>query len=121
MRTKLVGLETAEWDKDRLRQQIAETTWGTGFFVPKVEFKIFLGIVKDIIKNECTPIQQQYFNEYYFCEKSMKDISKDFGVEPSTVARTIYRAERKICNYMKYFKPFVDALNRHNIKLESEE
>lgn len=96
MRTKLVSLEVTEWDKTYLRQQIAETSWDTEFFVPKVEFKIFLEIVKDIIKNECTETQQQYFNQYYFCSKSMVDISKDFDVKASTVARTIERAEKKV-------------------------
>lgn len=70
-----------------------------GLELPKeVQIKRILRVVE----NELTPRQQAYLTAYYFEELSPSEIARRWGVYPSTVVRTIQRAENRLRRYLKY-------------------
>ena len=46
--------------------------------------------------------QRKYCTDYYSREMTMKEIAQLYGVNKSTVSRTIARAKRNIARAMKY-------------------
>lgn len=59
----------------------------------------------DAINFELTPVQKQYFTAYYLEGLTMDEIAEMFGVNKSTVSRTISRAKNRLFRYLKYSSP----------------
>lgn len=59
-------------------------------------------LLHTVIDNELTDIEKYTIENHYFENKTVSEIAFDLGVNPSTVTRTISRAERKIEKFMKY-------------------
>lgn len=65
--------------------------------------KIAIKALKKVIEEQLTTRQKQYLVLYYYNNVDMVQIAKQFGVNKSTVSRTINRARQKIYKYMKYY------------------
>lgn len=48
----------------------------------------------------CTPLQTQYMDAYYVRELTLEEIGERFGVDVSTVSRTLKRGRRRIEGYV---------------------
>jgi RNA polymerase sigma factor (sigma-70 family) len=59
--------------------------------------------LKRVIEEQLSDRQKQYLVLYYFEDRDMPTIAKMFGVNVSTVSRTINRARQNIFKYMKYY------------------
>ncbi len=55
----------------------------------------------DIYKNLLTENQQEYFEEYYFEDLSLSEISENKNVSKSFVGKTINTIEKKLATYEK--------------------
>ena len=55
-----------------------------------------------VMENELTPIQRHTLELYYFQEASISQIARLRGVHPSTVLRTIRRAEHRLRRCLRY-------------------
>lgn len=65
--------------------------------------KMALKALKDVICGELSSAQRKYLIEYYYEEKSMREICTKYGVNISTVSRTISRGRKKIMERIKYY------------------
>lgn len=54
------------------------------------------------IQEDLSPTQQLYLQKRFFENKGVRDIAAECGVNPSTVSRTIRRAERRLYKVCKY-------------------
>ena len=59
-------------------------------------------VLKVIIDNELTECEKTVITMHYFENKKISQIANELCVNPSTVTRTVFRAERKIEKFMKY-------------------
>lgn len=63
--------------------------------------------MKKAIREVLTSTQRDYINAYYKENMSMADIGARYGVNKSTVSRTINRARKSIYEYVRYSSPFL--------------
>lgn len=56
----------------------------------------------NVIRFELTPQQQRAVIGYYLQEKSIPQLAKEFGVNKSTVWRTLQRAEKRMRLCLRY-------------------
>lgn len=59
-----------------------------------------------VINNDLTKTQKSYIILYYKQEMKISEIAEKYGVNRSTVSRTIKRAKEKIFNILKYYTYF---------------
>ncbi len=64
----------------------------------------------DIYQDLLTAKQKEYFENYYFEDLSLSEISENFGVSKSFVGKTISKVEQKLENYESTLK----ILELHN-------
>ena len=60
------------------------------------------GMLRDVISNELSPLQQSVIYGYYYEGKSVTDIAKERGVNKSSVSRCLKLARHKIGVALKY-------------------
>lgn len=65
--------------------------------------RMALKALQEVVREELSPAQKKYLVEYYYEEKSMKEISEKYGVNISTVSRTISRGRKRIMERIKYY------------------
>lgn len=65
--------------------------------------KIAIRALKKVIEEQLSTRQKQYIMLYYYNDVDMVQIANQFGVNKSTVSRTINRAKQNIYKYMKYY------------------
>lgn len=58
--------------------------------------------VRRVMEEELTPLQRETIIAYYFQEMTIPQIARERGVQKSTVARTLHRAETILKRYLKY-------------------
>lgn len=59
-----------------------------------------------IVLNEAlTPVQRNYIIHYYVDLKNMEEIAREFGVDRSTVSRTIKRGRKNAYNCLRFAPP----------------
>lgn len=58
--------------------------------------------LKEAIESDLTPRQRTYLSAYFFEELTMEEIGERYGVNKSTVCRTIQRARRRLNRALKY-------------------
>ncbi len=58
--------------------------------------------VRKVIEAELTPCQREVLEGVYFQGKSQKQLAAEFGVSPSTVCRTLHRAETRLRRFLRY-------------------
>ena len=69
---------------------------------PRLPREVQIKRVQRVIMEELTPLQRQTLTDYYFRQMSIPQIAEERGVNRSTVARTLHRAEEKLRRYLKY-------------------
>lgn len=65
--------------------------------------KISLMALRNVISTQLTARQKQYLVLYYYNNVDMPTIAKQYGVNKSTVSRTINRARHNIYRYIQYY------------------
>lgn len=58
--------------------------------------------LKVVRETELTPRQAQMLKLYFDQDKTMTEISRELGVYPSTVSRTIRRAKSRLYRFLQY-------------------
>lgn len=72
--------------------------------------KEIIKFLREIINDDLTKTQKQYIIMYYMNNMKIHEIAQEFGVNKSTVSRTIKRAKSRIYERLKYtnFRSFID-------------
>lgn len=73
-----------------------------GYEGPRLPRDVQLRRLRKVIENELTDKQRQILIAYYFQNRTMSDIARERGVCPSTISRTLHRAEGKVRRCLKY-------------------
>lgn len=55
-----------------------------------------------ILQNELTPRQRQVLFDYYLGNQNVSALARKYGVAPSTVWRTLRRAEVRLHRFLQY-------------------
>ena len=55
-----------------------------------------------VIENELTDRQRLFVEEYYFHDKSIRQIAREQGIQPSSVWKALQRAFKRIARCLKY-------------------
>ena len=67
-------------------------------FPPEIQAKR----LHNVIENELTETQRTFITEYYFNNRSLRNIAAEYGVQPSSVFKTIRRGLNRIARCLKY-------------------
>lgn len=59
--------------------------------------------LQEVVREELSSAQKKYLAEYYFEGKTLKEIADLYGVNISTVSRTISRGRKRIIDRIKYY------------------
>ena len=73
-----------------------------GYEGPRLPREVQLRRLRRVIELELTPVQREILIDYYFQEKNIPLIARERGVCPSTVSRTLHRAENRIRRCLRY-------------------
>ena len=73
-----------------------------GYMGPRLPRDVQLKRVQRVIREELTELQRETLLAYYFEELTIPQIAARRGVNKSTVARTLHRAEDKLRRFLKY-------------------
>ena len=58
--------------------------------------------MENVIQHELTDLQKFVLTAIYYEEKSQAELARELGVCPSTVSRTLRRAESRLRRYLQY-------------------
>ena len=58
--------------------------------------------VRRVIDEELTPLQREALIAYYIQGLTIPQIARERGVQRSTIARTLHRAEDKLRRFLRY-------------------
>ncbi len=67
-------------------------------FPPEIQAKR----LHNVMENELTETQRTFITEYYFNNKSLREIAYEYGVQPSSVLKAIRRGLNRIARCLKY-------------------
>ena len=73
-----------------------------GYEGPRLPRQVQIRRVQRVIQEELTQIQRQVLLAYYLEDLTIPQIAQERGVNKSTVARTLHRAEAKLRRYLRY-------------------
>ena len=73
-----------------------------GYLGPRLPREVQLKRVRKVIEEELSDRQREVMIAYYFQEMSIPAIAREWGINKSTVSRTLKRAEDKLRRYLKY-------------------
>ena len=73
-----------------------------GYLGPRMSRTMQLARVQNVLENELTAKQRRVLLGYYIEKKNMPQLAREYGVNKSTVCRTLQRAERRLRRYFKY-------------------
>ena len=73
-----------------------------GFSGPRLPREVQKKRMQQVIQEELTELQRYTLIAYYFQEQSILQIAQERGVNKSTVWRTLYRAEKKLRQFLRY-------------------
>lgn len=73
-----------------------------GYEGPRLPREVQLRRLRRVMELELTPVQREILIAYYFQEKNIPLIARERGVCPSTVSRTLHRAENRIRRCLRY-------------------
>lgn len=65
--------------------------------------KMALKALQEVVREELSSAQKKYLVEYYYNQTPMKEIAMKYGVNISTVSRTISRGRKRIMERIKYY------------------
>lgn len=73
-----------------------------GYCGPRMSRRVLLERVQNVIDNELTDKQRRVLQDYYLARKNIPTLAREYGVNKSTVCRTLQRAERQLRRFLKY-------------------
>lgn len=73
-----------------------------GYLGPRIPRDVAMKRIQRVIREEMTDVQREVLLAYYFQEKKIPQIAQERGVNRSSVARALHRAEEKLKRYLKY-------------------
>ena len=73
-----------------------------GYQGPRLPRRLQLQRVHRVIEAELTEKQRRAVLGYYVDQKNIPQLAREFGVNKSTICRTIQRAERRLQRCLKY-------------------
>ena len=73
-----------------------------GYCGPRMSRQMLLERVQNVIDNELTDKQRRVSQDYYLARKNIPTLAREYGVNKSTVCRTLQRAERQLRRFLKY-------------------
>ena len=73
-----------------------------GYEGPRLPREVQMKRVQRVIREELTGNQREILLAYYIQDLSIPRIAEERGVNKSTVARTLHRAEEKLRRYLRY-------------------
>ena len=73
-----------------------------GYEGPRLPRQVQLRRLQRVIENELTESQREILIAYYFQDRTMTQIAQERGVCPSTVCRTLHRAEARVRRCLRY-------------------
>ena len=73
-----------------------------GYCGPRMSRQMLLKRVQNVIDNELTDKQRRVLQDYYLARKNIPTLAREYGVNKSTVCRTLQRAERQLRRFLKY-------------------
>ena len=88
--------------------------------VNNMKERLYLINLYDLYGNLLTIKQQTYFEEYYFNNLSLSEMSELYNVSRSAVSKSLKEIESKLTNYEDKLK-IIDKLNKVNKLIKDEE
>ena len=73
-----------------------------GYLGPRLPREVQLKRVRKVIEEELSDRQREVMIAYYFQEMSIPAIAREWGINKSTVSRTLKRAEKRLRMFLKY-------------------
>jgi len=73
-----------------------------GYLGPRLPREVQLKRVHKVIEEELSDRQREVMIAYYFQEMSIPAIAREWGINKSTVSRTLKRAEKRLRMFLKY-------------------
>ena len=73
-----------------------------GYEGPRLSRQAQMKRLSRVIEMELTDTQRQILVAYYFQNQTMAQIARERGVCPSTVCRTLHRAEKRVRRCLRY-------------------
>lgn len=58
--------------------------------------------IQCVLREEMSDVQREILIAYYFQDKSLPQIARERGINKSTAARTLHRAEKNLKRYLRY-------------------
>lgn len=79
-----------------------KNTLYSGYLGPRISRKKAKKRIMAVLATELTQKQQQAIYGYYMEGKNIPQLASEFGVNKSTISRTITRGENKLRRFLKY-------------------
>lgn len=73
-----------------------------GYEGPRLSRQAQLRRLNRVIEMELTQVQREILVAYYFQNKTMTRIARERGICPSSVCRTLHRAEKRVRRCLRY-------------------
>lgn len=73
-----------------------------GYRGPRMSPQLLMQRVQSVMENELTEKQRRVLHGYYFEEKNLPTLAAEFGVNKSSVCRTLHRAENRLRRFLRY-------------------
>lgn len=73
-----------------------------GYCGPRMPQEVQLRRVQNVIDHELTEKQRRAFVGYFIEHKNVVQLAKEYGLNKSTISRTLHRALRRMRAYLKY-------------------
>lgn len=68
--------------------------------------RILQEALREVIAHDLSSCQKRYICEYFYQQKTMRQIAEEYGVNISTVSRTIERGKRTLLKQLRYIMRF---------------
>ena len=58
--------------------------------------------IRHVMLHELTPLQREILTAVYYDGKTQAELARERGVNPSTIHRTLHRAEDRLRRFLRY-------------------
>ena len=69
---------------------------------PRMSREVAWKRIQRVIREEMSEAQREILLAYYFQDKTLPQIARERGINKSTAARTLHRAENNLKRYLRY-------------------
>lgn len=73
-----------------------------GYCGPRMPRQMLLRRVHSVMEHELTEKQRRVLTGYYLEDKTLTAMAAEYGVNKSSVCRTLHRAEDRLRRYLRY-------------------